>query len=148
MCIGTVGLVLTGAFVVTARSNTAVQNSQEHTVAEQLVTSQLEQLRTALGNATSTTTQDHDPSNTNWTSTQLFCMQADGSLAATTLANPTDACKTSNNTGATFHQSIASDGTGLYHVNITWNQINGGTGNEDMYYRVYKSNDLSNVLGP
>lgn len=134
--VAVISLVLVVSFTTSNRSLKSIQDAQEHGVAQELVTSQIEELRTL---AASTTDSNHNV----FTYPSGFCVTAALDLSAASTA----ACKVDSGGHATTDQpqyniqvTRSSCGSGcLFTVQTTWPSIiDGSTNNVTMYYRFYE----------
>lgn len=137
-----VSLVLVISFVTSNRSLKSIQDAQEHNVAQELVTSQIEELRTL---ASSTTDASHNV----FTYTSGFCVtDSSGTGSFNLSAASAAACKVDSGGHPTTDQPQYniqitrpnSCGSGcLFTVQATWPSIiDGSTNNVTMYYRFYQ----------
>ncbi|HSW79190.1 MAG TPA: prepilin-type N-terminal cleavage/methylation domain-containing protein [Candidatus Saccharimonadales bacterium] len=134
-----ISTVLGGAFVVTRNSKLGVRNSQEHTIAIKLIENQIEQMRSDASNGGAL-----------FTVGATFCMynelpalpgsgncNVDSSgtpVPAST--QPSYALRVTDCNTAGCPDYIA--GSHLFSVTVKWAQINGGTAQETMAYRLYE----------
>jgi type II secretory pathway pseudopilin PulG len=128
-----IAVVLTGAFVVTNHSLTAVRDSEEHSEALNLLQGQVEDLRNA--------SPSNIPNSSPW------CFDASGKQAKTAndcIQNSQGAPNTSNSyyklsfTKCTTTSICPSSGVGTntYVFTVTWPSLSGGTDQEQLTYRI------------
>lgn len=145
ICVGVIGAVLAGAFVVTNRSQLAVRDAQEHAEASKLLEGQLELLRS---NAKFQKGTVFHP-----TTTGDFCMDLEAKPVANGGGNA-GACKVDNG-GQPWSEDTNSipyfiliknrdnasgtDNAGqLFQIQVKWDSVTGkGEAQETMYYRLY-----------
>ena len=119
VCIAVVAAVLIGAFGVSNHSTQAVQDTSEHTEAQQYVQAQLEMLR------------QYVQAGSNFATNNDCLIQASGSISETSAKD----CIITQG-GANFNQSIIKTGD-TYKIDVEWDTVLGHTAHEDYYYRVY-----------
>jgi uncharacterized protein (TIGR02598 family) len=127
IAIAVISTILTGAFVVTNRSLTAVRDSEEHSVALGLLQGQVEQLRNAATN-----TSD----NSYLTSTNPFCFDTNGNIvtSCTTVDNLYNLSiqQCSSSLGCTSADNLTTP----YLLTVAWNGLGGVADKEQITYRV------------
>lgn len=129
IAITVISVILAGAFVVSQKSTNNVQDSQEHTMAQQVLQGQVEKLRTVLGGSDRSVATDLITLSNNGSA---FCMLD----ASPFFATSTDArCKKVENL---YNLTITQAGT-TYKLKATWDRLGSSTSTADMYYRVYAS---------
>lgn len=138
-----ISLVLVVSFVTSNRSLKSVQDAQEHTNAQQLVASQIEQLRTLAASAT-------DDEHNVFTYASGFCVYNNNSSGSSVLTLASAAtspnCRVDSGGKPTTAQPeynvkiTRSCSTGcLFTVTADWPSIlDSSTGNVTMYYRLYQ----------
>lgn len=143
ICIGVVGAVLAGAFVVTNRSQLGVRDSQERAEAAKIVEGQLELLRS---NA-----KLHKGTIFHPKTTGVFCMNRTTALPITVPGPNEDECtmdslgaksdEVNAYTVAINHEETASGTSNagqLFKIQVTWDSVTGsGQAQQTMYYRLY-----------
>lgn len=147
ICIGVVGAVLAGAFVVTNRSQLGVRDSQERAEAAKVVEGQLELLRS---NAKLQKGTVFHPKTTG-----AFCMDRTTALPIQSQAvdRPNAKCSVdslgnesteANAYSVTITHQETNSGTSnagqLFKIQVSWNSVTGtgdGKAQETMYYRLY-----------
>jgi type II secretory pathway pseudopilin PulG len=131
IAIAVIATVLTGAFVVTNRSLTAVRDSEEHSEALQLLQGQIELLRSAAS-------QTSNNQLSGVTLTKPFCFNSSGIYqAVATLGKP---CSTGN---IPYNLSIVGTtanpvqgATTTFLSTVTWVALGGGTDQVQLAYKV------------
>ena len=128
IAIAIIATVLTGAFVVTNRSLTAVRDSEEHSEALQLLQGQIETLRSVASQAGNTLSK----ASTNLTVS--FCFDSSGAYQT---GNP---CSSGS---IPYKISIigttatpVSGGTTTFLGTVTWSALGGGTDQVELAYKV------------
>jgi len=145
IAIAVIAVVITGAFVITNRSLTAVRDSQEHSEALSLLQGQVEQLRNAAAQPGLSTAPG------------TFCFNSSGKISATS-SIPGSACiqNSSGQAGSgvadaryslAISKCSALSGcpactsncptTTAYFLTATWPAIGGGTDQVQLTYRVF-----------
>ena len=125
ICIAVIALVLVGAFAVSNHSAQTVQDSAEHTQAQQILQGQIESLRAYV---TANATPPTPP----------FCMS---NITVKSAGPPTpDPLCTQQPGGVPYHISIDIPSANTYHASVTWDSILGTTAKEDFYYQIYPNN--------
>jgi Tfp pilus assembly protein PilV len=129
IAIAVISVVLVGAFLVSQRSSNTVQNSSEHSTAQQILQSQVERVRAAVVERSASA----DTINTIISSGGgKFCMVGDTPTTYTDAA-----CKFNSLYTVTVTKPVTLNTT--YKFTIAWDGITGGTQKEDLYYRVDES---------
>ena len=121
ICIGIVGVVITGAFVVAGKSTATVQDSNERSKAELHLQTQVELLKQYLGAPGATAPN---------ISLAKSCMENNVVQASEcTIADG----------GATFKVSFSplAAGSNTYRFEIKWDNVSGGTSQMSYVYSVY-----------
>lgn len=114
-----VSLVLAGAYASTLRSSNAVRTGQEQGIALKIAESQLERIRQAAANTSSSSTLMLSVNE---------CLDTLGSLQTT--------CTETN--GINYRTTVshaASDKN--FGVKVEWDGLNGGINKVELFYRVY-----------
>lgn len=133
-----VAVILTGAFVVSRSSLTNERDSEEHGQALNLLQQQIEVLRhTAIGGAAGDITYIKTPNNR-----YCFAQSPPHNLIKIQSISPLTVCNNFNvNNGNPYTIILttkAPSGGGNYTVlgTVSWPSLNGGTSQEQIYYRV------------
>lgn len=125
IAIAVVSAVLVGAFVLSNHSTQAVQDSQEHAQAQQILQGQVEQLRAHLQGASSPVSDNY------------FCYDPSGHLRSISGPSPSsNPCAVDNRYNPVIYHATGSN---LYDCTVTWDSLLGGTAREEFFYRVYPS---------
>ena len=135
-----IGMVIAGAFVVSAQNTNNVRNAQEHSEALQLLQAQIEQLRAYSTNYTYATFTATIPSPT----TTKFCFDDSNKPIQSKDKDPSGNNGTCYDTQFNrYHFMIleepavnAAPGNHQFDAKVQWDKLGGGTNNEDLHYRL------------
>lgn len=128
IAIAVIATVLTGAFVVTNHSLTAVRDSEEHSEALSLLQGQVEQLRNAASQQINSSTLLN----------KQFCFDNTGAIQILPSATCTQNSYYSFNIQQCTVQAICGSGnvTTPFLLTVTWPALTGGTDQEQITYKV------------
>jgi type II secretory pathway pseudopilin PulG len=136
VCLAVIGAVFGGAFAATRSAQLGVRNSQEHTEALQLAQNQVEQLRNAASTNASLFSQSGS-----------FCMLNEQIATGANCVQDSsgNSPPASNEVGYTISITDCKDtscdnqvlGSDQFTVQVTWDEISGGTAQVNLIYRIY-----------
>jgi type II secretory pathway component PulJ len=138
ICIAIISAILAGAYVTTRHSQMGVQDSQEHAQAQELLQSQVEQLRASKDTALFKPAMDDGFCMSDGAIVQKHDAQHDKKCVVSSSGSPANGQQPAYTLSVSRQDNPDHLGGEVFTVNVDWPEVTGdGTAHESMVYRSY-----------